>query len=73
MAKNVYSKDVLKVFKQERDGSHEAMHSQRRRLGQFMLHALDGSFRGHGKIMIRSNDTDVVILSIPIIIAKVLP
>lgn len=36
-----------------------------------MLHALDGSFSGHGKIMIRGNDTDVVILAIPI--AKVLP
>jgi len=38
---------------------------------RIMLHALDGSFSGHGKIMIRSNDTDVVILAIPI--AKVLP
>lgn len=38
---------------------------------RIMLQALDGSFSGHGKIMIRSNDTDVVILAIPI--AKVLP
>ena len=68
--KEVYSTDVLTTV---RGREMEIMKSctDEEADSPIMLHAPDASLCGHGKIMIRSNDIDVVILAISI--AQMLP
>ena len=71
--KEVYStdgRDVLtRVGSREMEVMKPCTHEEAD--SRMMLHALDASLCGHRKIMIRSNDTDVIILAISI--AQMLP